>query len=82
MRNNASIESGLKDKILSLHKKGQSYREIQKKLQCSKGLISYHCSKDQKKKTAERLVKWKDKNHNQYLELKRTENKIAWARKH
>ena len=81
MRNNASAESGLKEKILSLHKQGQSYRQISKKLKCSKGLISYHCSKGQKEKTAERLAKWKENNHEHYLEIKRVENKLAWSRK-
>ena len=76
-RNNSSEESGLKEKILSLRKQGQSYRQISKKLKCSKGLISYHCSKGQKEKTAERLAKWKENNHDHYLELKRAENKLT-----
>ena len=51
MRNNFSKDTGLKEKILSLKIKGYSFRQIQKKLKCSKSTISYHCSKDQKKKT-------------------------------
>ena len=51
MRNNASIESGMKERILEARRKGLSYREIEKKLKCSKGLIAYHCSKGQKEKT-------------------------------
>ena len=82
MRNNASAENGTKEKILSLYNKGWSYREIAKKLKCSKGLISYHCSKGQKEKTAQRLSQWKKDNHEHYLELKKQENKLAWSRKH
>ena len=39
-----------KKEILRLHKKGLSYRAIAKKLGCSKGTISYHCSKNQTEK--------------------------------
>tara|TARA_R100000008_G_scaffold6250_1_gene3562 strand:+ start:42 stop:284 length:243 start_codon:yes stop_codon:yes gene_type:complete len=77
MRNNASVETGLKEKIKALRRKGLSYREIAKKLNCSKGLVSYHCSKGQKEKTAERLVKWKENNHERYLYLKKEENRLA-----
>src|ERR1035437_3416711 len=34
----------MKDKILELRKNGLSYNEISKRLGCSKGTISYHCS--------------------------------------
>ncbi len=44
----------MKNKILSLYAKGLSYREIQKKLGCSKGTISYHCGVGQKDKTRKR----------------------------
>ena len=44
-----------KKDILRLHKRGLSYRTIAKKLGCSKSLISYHCSKDQKEKYRVRL---------------------------
>jgi len=44
----------MKNKILFLYKKGLSYREIQKKLGCSKGTISYHCGVGQKEKTRKR----------------------------
>ena len=66
MRNNASRESGLKERILALRDKGLSYREIVKKLKCSKGLIAYHCSKGQKEKTWDRLSAWRDKNPSKY----------------
>jgi len=61
MRNNKSIRSGLKEKIISLAKKGLSYRQIQKKLGCSKGLISYHLGEGQKAKTYKRTIKLRDK---------------------
>lgn len=35
----------MKEKILELRKLGLSYNEIAKKLNCSKSIISYHCSK-------------------------------------
>lgn len=44
----------VKDKILELRQLGYSYLEIQKKLKCSKGTISYHCGDGQKEKTAHR----------------------------
>ena len=73
MRNNTSKEKGLKEKILSLKLKGYSFRHIQKKLKCSKSTISYHCSKDQKKKTWKRLSKWRVKNSNRYEKQKQKE---------
>lgn len=44
------MNKGLGKKILELHRKGLSYREIETKLGCSKGLISYHCGQGQKEK--------------------------------
>ncbi len=73
MRTQASKDSGLKERILSLRKKGLSYREIEKKLRCSKSLISYHCSPTQRAKTWERLSKWRDNNPAKYHEQKREE---------
>jgi len=35
----------LKLPILDLRRDGKSYREIAKKLNCSKGTINYHCAK-------------------------------------
>ena len=35
----------MKEKILELRNLGFSYNEIAEKLNCSKGTISYHCSK-------------------------------------
>jgi transposase len=43
--------SELKKSILEMHKRGYSYREIQAKLGCSKGTISYHVGNGQKEKT-------------------------------
>lgn len=45
------MNKGLGSKILELYEAGFSYREIEKKLGCSKGLISYHCGVGQKDKT-------------------------------
>jgi len=42
------MDKGLKEKIISLRIKGNSYRQIVKELNCSKGTISYHCSKLEK----------------------------------
>ncbi len=39
------MNKGLKDKILNLRDQDKSYNEIQEILGCSKGTISYHCSK-------------------------------------
>ncbi len=75
MRNNLSKEKGLKEKILSLKIKGYSFRQIEKKLKCSKSTISYHCSKDQKKKTWKRLSKWRIKNPDRYEKQKQEEVK-------
>ena len=74
MRNNKSIRSGLKEKIISLGKRGLSYRQIEKKLGCSKGLISYHLGEGQKEKSYKRMMKLRDKgiryepNRWQYIE--------------
>ena len=35
----------MKEKILQLISKGKSYRQIEKLLGCSRGIISYHCKK-------------------------------------
>ena len=75
MRNNTSKDKGLKEKILYLKHRGHSFRQIQKKLKCSKSTISYHCSKDQKKKTWERLSTWRVKNTNRYQKQKQEEVK-------
>lgn len=40
----------LKEQILELHKQGYNYTEIQSKLKCSKGTISYHCNSKSKAK--------------------------------
>jgi transposase len=41
----------MKEQILSLHKDGKSYSQIQVLLGCSKGTIAYHLGKGQKEKT-------------------------------
>jgi 5-methylcytosine-specific restriction endonuclease McrA len=51
------LNKGLKKKILELYEKGFSYREIEKKLGCSKGSVCYHCGKGQKQKTRNRQRK-------------------------
>ena len=61
MRNDASIERGLKEDILDLAKKGLSYRQIQKELGCSKSTISYHLGDGQKDKAYARVRKQRDK---------------------
>lgn len=42
---------GLKEKILKLRKQGKSYNQISKELSCSKGTISFHCSKLEENKS-------------------------------
>lgn len=44
----------VKKEILKLREEGNSYREIEKKLGCSRSTISYHCGAGQKKKSRER----------------------------
>jgi 5-methylcytosine-specific restriction protein A len=44
------MKQALKLKIVELRKKGYSYNDIQNKLNCSKGTISYYCGKNQKEK--------------------------------
>ena len=53
----------IKDQILELRDLGYSYRQIEQKLGCSKGTISYHCGKDQKNKTAQRRINNRNKQH-------------------
>lgn len=43
-----------KENILRLRAEGKSYREIQEKLNCSKGTIAYHIGSGQKEKTLSR----------------------------
>jgi hypothetical protein len=47
-------KKSLKDEIIRLKNEGFSYSEIQKKLNCSKGTISYHLGVGQKDKTINR----------------------------
>ena len=61
MRNDASIERGLKEDIIDFAEKGLSYRQIQAKLGCSKSTISYHLGEGQKDKARARVRKQRDK---------------------
>ncbi len=45
---------GMKEQILKLRTEGLSYRQIQRKLGCSRGTISYHIGDGQKAKTKSR----------------------------
>jgi len=51
-----------KEKIIELHLKGNSYKQIQDALGCSKGTISYHLGNQVKEKNYERSTKNKRKN--------------------
>ena len=42
------------DEVKELHKKGYSYRDLERKFKISKGTISYHLSEGQKQKTIKR----------------------------
>ena len=57
MRNNKSIKSGLKEDIIWLADRGESYRQIQKRLGCSKSTISFHLGEGQKEKNNARVRK-------------------------
>ncbi len=59
MQSNLSIKRNLATKIKKLAAEGLSFRQIEKKLGCSKGSISYHLSKGQKEKALERQQKYK-----------------------
>ena len=61
MRNNISKVNGLKEAILTLHKKGLSYRQIENQLACSKSTIAYHLSEGQKEKAKARIKRQRDK---------------------
>ena len=60
----------LKQKIIDLRAKGLSYREIQKKLNCSKGTIAYHLGDGQKQKYAKRSNISKAKRRREIWEIK------------
>jgi orotate phosphoribosyltransferase-like protein len=83
MRNNISKVNKLKEAILTLHKKGLSYRRIQNQLACSKSTISYHLGKGQKEKGYARVLKQRDNdvryepNRWQYIERHKTNKKVA-----
>jgi len=51
------LNKGLKAKIFELRGRGLSYKAIEKKLGCSRSLVSYHCGKGQKDKTLRRQRK-------------------------
>jgi 5-methylcytosine-specific restriction endonuclease McrA len=53
----------LKEKILKLRSEGLSYNQIAKKLDCSKGSVSYYCGKEQKEKSRLRVIKSRSIQH-------------------
>ena len=61
MRSDTSKLRNLGGKIKRLAKQGLSYRQIEKKLGCSKSSIAYHLSKEQREKAKERLQKQRAK---------------------
>lgn len=52
----------MKEKILKLRSKGYSYRQIEKKIGCSKSTIAYHCNKTTKNKVIEKTRKYREEN--------------------
>lgn len=52
----------LKEKILQLRDEGKSYSVISDELQCTKGIISYHCNALVKQKTKGRTKRWRKEN--------------------
>ena len=57
MRTELSKNSYKKEKILSLGRRGFTYSYIAKRLNVSKGSVSYHLGKGQKEKTKARRIK-------------------------
>ncbi len=53
----------IKNQILKLRDLGYSYRQIEQKLNCSKGTIAYHCGEGQKDKTTNRRIVNRSKKH-------------------
>ena len=51
------MPKGSKNRILELFKEGYSYNEIAEKLRCSKGTISFHCSKLRENKFSEHRLR-------------------------
>lgn len=47
----------MKEEILKLREEGKSYNEIKTILGCTKGMVCYHCGKDQKEKSLNRQRK-------------------------
>ena len=83
MQNATSIKRSLGQKIKDLAEQGFSYAKIQKKLGCSKGTISYHLGKGQKKKALARQVAYKggfQMDRADYLKRAKSINKIYQAR--
>ena len=56
------MNKGLKAKIFELREQGLPYRAIEKKLGCSRSLVSYHCGEGQKDKTRNRQRKDRKEN--------------------
>lgn len=49
----------MKEKIIYLRNQGKTYTEISKKIGCSKSTVSYYCGTDQKKKTRDRVRRYR-----------------------
>lgn len=56
------MNKNLKNQIIELRQKGFSYLEIQKKLNCSKGTIAFHCSTKVREKAIKRQNKRRKNN--------------------
>lgn len=59
-----------KDKILEERKKGLSFKQIAKKLGCSKGTVSYHLGKGQREKSLKRAREYNKNQHPYYKKWK------------
>ena len=62
MQSDTSLKRNLGGKIKALAKQGLSYRQIEKKLCCSKSAIAYHLSKEQREKAKARRDKQRENN--------------------
>jgi 5-methylcytosine-specific restriction endonuclease McrA len=69
--------SSMGPKILDLRSQGKTYNQIAEILNCSKGLISYHCGEGQKQKTKERQRKL----HPYLKKIIRFQNKVRYNQK-
>lgn len=62
--------SNLKEKILELRKQGFSYNQISRKLNCSKGSISYHIGDGQREKSKLRVKSLRARVHPFYSKIR------------